>query len=92
MTTAESIEMAYGLLWVAGTNRVTKKGEALFQARKALLAQIDKSGQARGIVAANKLLGRKDIGGAMFPAEAMDISYAYMADAKTAEPTSPVSE
>jgi hypothetical protein len=76
----EAIELAYGLLWVVGSGRSTNAGEALYQARKTLLAQIDKAGQARGIIAANTLLGREDIGGSIFPAEALGVSHAYLAD------------
>jgi len=80
MPPTESIELAYGLLWVVGSGRSTKRGEALYQARKALLAQIDKAGQSRGIVAANKLLGREDIGGCMSSFEAEQTSLSYRAD------------
>lgn len=80
MTHTEAIELAYGLLWVAGSDRATKRGEAFYQARKTLLSQIDKDGQARGIVAANKLLGRETLGGTMFAAEMREPCYAYKND------------
>lgn len=79
-TSTASIELAYGLLWVAGTDRITNKGEALYQARQTLLSQLDKAGQARGIVAANALLGREDVGGAMTPYEAHDMNSAAVTE------------
>jgi len=80
MTSAQSIELAYGLLWVVGSGRSTKKGEALYQARKALMTNLDRAGQSRGIVAANKLLGREDIGGCMSSFEAEQTSLSHRAD------------
>ena len=76
----EAIELAYGLLWVTGSDRGTKAGEAHYQARKTLYDRLDKSGQARGIVAANTLLGRGNLGGGMGVAEAREASHAYKQD------------
>jgi hypothetical protein len=53
---AQAIELAYGLLWRCGCDRRTGDGERLYQARQALLAQLDRDGQDRGITAAQALM------------------------------------
>jgi len=52
----QAIELAYGLLWIVGCDRSTKDGNALYLARKALYERLDKTGQARGIIAAREAL------------------------------------
>lgn len=47
-----AIELAYGLLWCVPVDRATEAGRLVYMARKALLEQLDKDGQARGITAA----------------------------------------
>jgi hypothetical protein len=56
MTDREASELAYGLLWMVGCDRGTKRGEALYLARKALYERMDRAGQARGITAAQTAL------------------------------------
>ena len=51
-----AIELAYGLLWCMSVNRRAPNGWLASEARKALLAQLDKDGQARGIMAARAFL------------------------------------
>jgi hypothetical protein len=58
----EAIELAYGLLWVVGCDRSTRGGNALYLARKALLEQLDRAGQGRGISAARKVLKDEEAG------------------------------
>jgi hypothetical protein len=58
----EAIELAYGLLWVVGCDRSTPGGNALYLARKALLEQLDRAGQGRGISAARKVLKDEEAG------------------------------
>lgn len=53
---SDAIEIAYGLLWLAAPSRETWDGIALAEARKALLAHLDKAGQARGIEAARQMM------------------------------------
>lgn len=56
---AATIELVYGLLWqLPSRARETLVGVRL--ARQALLAQLDKAGQARGITAARQLLAAAD--------------------------------
>jgi hypothetical protein len=50
-----SIELAYGLLWRITINMQSRPGWLTYQARQALLAQLDRDGQARGITAARLL-------------------------------------
>lgn len=57
MSDIDAMELAYGLLWMAGCDRSTKNGEALYLARKALYERMNRSGQARGITAARAALG-----------------------------------
>lgn len=59
---AEAVELAYGLLWVVGCDRSTRGGNALYLARKALLEQLDRAGQGRGISAARKVLKDEEAG------------------------------
>lgn len=58
----EAIELAYGLLWVVNCDRSTRGGNALYLARKALLEQLDRAGQGRGISAARKVLKDEEAG------------------------------
>jgi hypothetical protein len=50
--TSTVIELAYGLLWAAPVDTRTPNGLAVSLARRALLALLDRAGQARGIAAA----------------------------------------
>lgn len=58
----EALELAYGLLWIVGCDRSTPGGNALSFARKALLGQLDKPGQGRGIAAARRVLNDEEAG------------------------------
>jgi hypothetical protein len=49
LTIRETIELAYGVLWNAETDMTTAEGRAISTSRKALLAQLDRDGQAWGI-------------------------------------------
>jgi hypothetical protein len=49
LTIRETIELACGLLWKAETDTTTPEGQAILKSRKALLAQLDRDGQAWGI-------------------------------------------
>lgn len=51
-----AIELAYGLLWLAPTDRNTKTGELAYQARQVLLRQLDSEGRLRGLTAAQDML------------------------------------
>lgn len=53
----QAIELAYGLLWMVGCDKSTKRGEALYLARKALYERLDRQGQAKGITAAREAVG-----------------------------------
>jgi hypothetical protein len=53
-----AIELAYGLLWIAGFDRSAKDGSALYLARNALYEQLDKEGQSRGIAAARQAVNQ----------------------------------
>jgi hypothetical protein len=53
----QAIELAYGLLWLAPTNRKTKCGELAYRARQALFGQLDRAGRMRGLAAAQDDLG-----------------------------------
>ncbi len=53
------VELAYGLLWTTSCDRATSNGKALYLARKALLEQLDKDGQARGITVAREALQKE---------------------------------
>lgn len=55
-----AIELAYGLLWCMSVNRRAPNGWLASEARKALLAQLDKDGQARGIMAARAAFSREE--------------------------------
>jgi hypothetical protein len=52
----DAIELAYGLLWRCAVDRRTADGRRIYQARQALLGQLDRDGQARGIDAAQALM------------------------------------
>ena len=52
----DAIELAYGLLWRCAVDRRTADGQRIYLARKALLGQLDRDGQARGIDAAQALM------------------------------------
>lgn len=56
-TSSDAMELAYGLLWMVGCDRSTKRGEALYLARRALYEKMSRDGQARGITAARSALG-----------------------------------
>lgn len=49
---ATAIELAYGLLWLAPTDRSTKCGELAYQARQVLLTQLGADGKIQGLGAA----------------------------------------
>lgn len=51
-----AIELAYGLLWLAPTDRDTRVGELAYQARQALLPHLDREGRMRGLRAAQDVL------------------------------------
>lgn len=53
----QAIELAYGLLWLAPTDRTTRTGELMHRARTTLLAQLDVEGRKRGLRAAQDNLG-----------------------------------
>lgn len=53
---AAAIELAYGLLWLAPTDRSTRCGELAYQARQVLLTQLDRDGKLRGLKAAQDKL------------------------------------
>jgi hypothetical protein len=52
----DAIELAYGLLWRCAVDRRTADGRRIYLARQALLGQLDRDGQARGIDAAQALM------------------------------------
>jgi hypothetical protein len=52
----DAVELAYGLLWHVTFSNRTPAGQAIHGARKALLEQIDRDGQRRGIEAAKAFL------------------------------------
>jgi len=51
-----SIEAAYGLLWHAASDRDTPLGFLVTEARRALLALLDRDGQYRGIEGAAAII------------------------------------
>ena len=53
---ASAIELAYGLLWLPPVDREEAGGWLASEARKVLLRQIGRDGQARGIEAARPML------------------------------------
>lgn len=53
---ASKLETVYGLLWSMPIDTTTLNGRAASLARKLLLEELDKEGQARGIDAARLLL------------------------------------
>ncbi|WP_440640238.1 hypothetical protein ACSHT2_02525 [Bradyrhizobium sp. PUT101] len=55
---SEAIELAYGLLWHVSVDNGTERGRCITMARLAMLEQIDKPGQARGITAAREKILR----------------------------------
>ncbi len=52
----DAIELAYGLLWRCAADRRTAAGQRIHLARQALLGQLDRDGQTRGIDAAQALM------------------------------------
>lgn len=56
MNTADAIELAYGLIWHVDIDKATERGRCISAARIALLGQLDKAGQARGITAAKAMI------------------------------------
>lgn len=57
-TTTEAIELAYGMIWHVDIDNATERGRCISAARLALLSQLDKAGQARGIEAAKAMILR----------------------------------
>jgi hypothetical protein len=55
---SRAIELAYGLLWHCSSDRRSGDGLAMQVARQALLDQLDRDGQARGIAAARAAIER----------------------------------
>jgi hypothetical protein len=53
---ARAIELAYGLLWHAQTDTRTPEGMSINLARLALLEQLDRDGQARGLTLARRAI------------------------------------
>ena len=58
---SRAIEFAYGMLWHCTLDNRTWNGLAMQAARQALLEQIDRDGQARGITLARTLLESRTI-------------------------------
>jgi hypothetical protein len=56
---AQAIELAYGLIWYVPVDKATEAGRCVSLARLALLEQLDRDGQARGITAARKMIERQ---------------------------------
>lgn len=56
LAAAEALELAYGLIWHVPVDKVTEAGRCASMARLALLAQLDRAAQGRGIEAARKLI------------------------------------
>lgn len=50
-----ALGLAYGLLWLCPVDRATMTGERIYQARQALLGQLDREDKLRGLTAAQDL-------------------------------------
>ena len=56
-----AIELAYGLLWLVPIDkRLRAEDHMISLARKTLLEELDRDGQARGITAAREMFGDED--------------------------------
>lgn len=58
MTDRQCLELAYGLLWHAPTDRSSWLGLLTCEARRAILETMDRDAQSRGIALAKSLLPR----------------------------------
>lgn len=55
---AQALELAYGLIWHVPVDKATEAGRCVSLARLALLEQLDRAGQSRGIDAARDVILR----------------------------------